>query len=645
MNLHVEHHNLHDKNVSSGGNNNNDDDDDDDKVPFLSHNGTKNDLNVTNNKNDNSKGGVFQPPTPKMRHHPHHHKRINSNTNNQSLMDLFQPPPPAKKTTTTKQQQKQHEFAPYDRQPTIVMSNKNNPTNVTTMHHQPTELELLFRQDNDPKKCNQIKSKNENQNYSTMMPSTSQKEPSSSLPSYHHQSMPPNKRETTTHLKDSLKDSCNMKDFISAIVGSCTYVLYHVVYSLSQGSAIQSKRVKPPLLGPLARMGALGCTTAGPFMIHILNDKYGIPSAYPSVDAFLVPFYALLARVIDEKIPFEKKYEEDIEEIWLATFTFSCAMGMILSATMIYLATIFKLANLGAFLPYPVLCGFFTAIGIMIEELALSVDTGGMTIKEIFFCPSNYIFVLQHHAPSLLTGTIMFIISKKYTPVLTPALSVGSIFCVYLVMYITGTSLREAQYNKWFWTKDAFDSVPSGTNPYRGYSVSTIFQTWSPPAPMGFWASLWKGKVYFPAVAASIPVLLAMATIYLVRCSLLAPAYKKNASNMAMWKRDREQKMEDAKESNHNKSSGNEEGQIMLDKKISPNEYFISIESMDQFDDEDSKHNDEDLTKETKQSATVADLMKLFSFGQYVVALVGGFPCLPSIAAGSTMFKVCSIHA
>jgi MFS superfamily sulfate permease-like transporter len=154
------------------------------------------------------------------------------------------------------------------------------------------------------------------------------------------------------------------------------------------------------------------------------------------------------------------------------------------------------LANLGSFLPYSVLCGFFSAVGVLLWALAFSVDTSGKTWQSVFFSGDGHSIwiALLHHLPSLIVGILMHIMGPKH-PFYVILLLILTVLGFYSVMWATGTSLEEAQEDQWFWSRH--ELVYEGEPEYG-------FDKWAPPAPLGVWPVLFNGKVNWKAVQAGL---------------------------------------------------------------------------------------------------------------------------------------------
>jgi MFS superfamily sulfate permease-like transporter/CRP-like cAMP-binding protein len=229
---------------------------------------------------------------------------------------------------------------------------------------------------------------------------------------------------------------------------------------------------------------------------------------------FLAPFLATMAERIDDVL----QANEDAcnEATFLATFGVVLAMGFALSGILCVAAARIKLANLGLFLPYAVLCGFFTSIGILMWTLAFSVDTG----YKIQHVPADqWGAALMHHAPSLVLGVLMHLAGRQH-PIAAVVFVVATCAGSYGILWLTGTSLEQATADRWFFSSEDLVSYPGSD---RGYG---------PPWPLGVWAVLVRGEVVWSAVKAALPHMLALSILYLIRCSLHAAALKKNLPNV-----------------------------------------------------------------------------------------------------------------
>jgi hypothetical protein len=103
-----------------------------------------------------------------------------------------------------------------------------------------------------------------------------------------------------------------------------------------------------------------------------------IPALYPSIDLFLAPFLA-------NETLYEDLGPDYDDSIFFSSFAVLLEIGMGLAGLLFLLvAATFKLANFGTYLPYSVLCGFFSAVRVLLWALAFSVDTSGKAWKMVF---------------------------------------------------------------------------------------------------------------------------------------------------------------------------------------------------------------------------------------------------------------------
>lgn len=247
----------------------------------------------------------------------------------------------------------------------------------------------------------------------------------------------------------------------------------------------------------MTKMAALGIIFSAP--VYLYNIGNGIPSMYPTCDLFLAPLFASIAKIIDEDLAQDPTLSDDEnDEVFLATFAFLAFIGMLLAGSLLILAGVFKLANLGAFLPFPVLCGFFSAVGILSWHLGFRVDTSGKSFSAVFFSgdTSLMLFALTHHLPGVFVAVIMKCLGPK-NPFYVVVVVFATIASVYGILFATGTSLDEAREHGWFWRHE--DIV------YEGMAARIGFSKWLPPAPFGMVNGLLLGKLQF-GNAYSLPV-------------------------------------------------------------------------------------------------------------------------------------------
>jgi hypothetical protein len=97
-------------------------------------------------------------------------------------------------------------------------------------------------------------------------------------------------------------------------------------------------------------------------------------------------------------------------------------------------------------------------------------------------------------------------------------------------MFVTQTSLEDAQAAGWFWS---IDDLVYNPHDHRSTNTTTFIPAWSlPPAPLGSWTAMMAGHVHWRAVWAGTNHMIALAFLYLLRSSIHASAMKKNVGNL-----------------------------------------------------------------------------------------------------------------
>lgn len=237
----------------------------------------------------------------------------------------------------------------------------------------------------------------------------------------------------------------------STWIGAFMFLLFTLVFSLTFGATITRPHGATPMLGLVSKMAALGIMMGAPIYWWNLRD---VPALYPTVDLFAAPFLAKIAVIIDEEL-FQDPAVSDAEndQVFLGTFSFLASLSLFLSGSMMVSASVFKLANLGAFLPFPVLCGFFTAAGCLTWTLAFKVDTNGLTVSQVFLSGDSDLILmsLAHHAPSVVVAAIMKYMGPKH-PVYVVMSVLSTIALFYITMFIFGISMDEMIERNWFWS-------------------------------------------------------------------------------------------------------------------------------------------------------------------------------------------------
>ena len=284
--------------------------------------------------------------------------------------------------------------------------------------------------------------------------------PPPSAPNDKKQQSPPTIKALSPNTLRDQVTKCTSESIPSTITGSLTFLLYHVVYCLAQASTITRPHADHTSVGVMAKMVAIGTLFAGPVFVFELGID--VPAIYPASDLFLSPFLAQVAADVDASL-FEEGLENN-DRVFLATFGALICAGFLASGILCILAARVKLANLGSFLPYCVLCGFFSVIGILIWSLGFSVDTG-MKVGELIYYhgEENWWSVfgraLLHHTPSFTVGVIMHIVGQRNS-LYVIGLIFATLFSSYAMLWLTGTSLQQAQEMNWFFSSKELQDPP-----------------------------------------------------------------------------------------------------------------------------------------------------------------------------------------
>ena len=411
------------------------------------------------------------------------------------------------------------------------------------------------------------------------------------------------------------------------ISGSVMFILFHILFCLAQASAIHRPHSAKPILGQMTRMSALGPIVAGPLYVYVLGDQF--PALYPTIDAFPAPFLVEMANIVDDML-YSNGMEDD-EDLFMTTFCVLSGLGLIFTGLFLFIGTKFKLADLGAFLPYPVLAGFFSTVGFLGWTLAFSVDTGkniGEVVRDGSWDETKR--CLLHHIPSVIVGISISVFVSGPRKSWTPLFVLGTIPIVFMIMHFTGTSLDDARALGWFWKKEEFESVSdtSFINFHREEGFS-----WNPPLPFGVCAGVLRGKVYLPAVLKGLPVSLAMGLMYLLRCSLHVPALAKNSENLLKWAEDQKVQIRASHTQSDAKSVRVDSGSE------GPRMRSFSEESCYNHDEDEIESNLVATANKT-QNYSVADTYLWYAKFLSFAGLAGGSATIPSMGASITLFKI-----
>jgi hypothetical protein len=270
----------------------------------------------------------------------------------------------------------------------------------------------------------------------------------------------------------------------STYIGSFMYLLFVVVFCLTIGATITRPHGTASMLGLFTKMAAIGIVFGSPIYWYNLPD---IPALYPTVDLFTAPFLANIAMIIDQELFNDESIApQDIDDYFLTTFTFVVSLSLFLSGALLLLASVFKLANLGSFLPFPVLCGFFSAVSVLTWTLAFKIDAGGRTITEILQSGDSALWqnAVLHHAPSVLVAVAMKWLGPK-NPFSVISLVLVTVGLFYTFMWLRGILLEEMTEQKWFYGHQDLVYEPM-YQPVRDGCVEYSFSASNPPAFVAF---------------------------------------------------------------------------------------------------------------------------------------------------------------
>eukprot|EP00535_Pseudo-nitzschia_heimii_P009560 CAMPEP_0197192470 /NCGR_PEP_ID=MMETSP1423-20130617/25121_1 /TAXON_ID=476441 /ORGANISM="Pseudo-nitzschia heimii, Strain UNC1101" /LENGTH=1092 /DNA_ID=CAMNT_0042645353 /DNA_START=98 /DNA_END=3373 /DNA_ORIENTATION=- len=421
-------------------------------------------------------------------------------------------------------------------------------------------------------------------------------------------------------------------------IGSFVYLQYHIIFCLALGSAIMRPNSSVSILGLMTKTAALGTLFASPIYWVYLSQE--IPALYPTVDLFLAPFLAKLALIVDEALASDPSVSsEENDAVFLASFGVLTAIGTAMSACLILAASIFRLANLGSYLPYPVICGFFAAVGILTWTLAISVDTGGETIGSILTSHDweRMRYALIHHVPTIVVAGFMKYLGPR-NPLFICLIVMVTIALFYLFMFFTGKTLGEMKDEGWFWSHNELV--------YENYASTLGFDIWAPPAPLGVPVVL--DQVHWGAVWNGLSTTVAMSFLYLIRCSVHGAALKKNIPNLSRRvSTDKFKKLEAREREDEN-------GRLETIPRAPPVKSRKFSEAVDieaimsvplNQGTADETNNGErasgyQIIRGKSTNISLKFISVTYAWTQLLVAFVGGFAILPGVCSSPTMYSL-----
>lgn len=346
-------------------------------------------------------------------------------------------------------------------------------------------------------------------------------------------------------------------------------------------------------------MATLSSLISIPILISALGGDY--PALYPMLDMFMAPFLGKMAVDIDEVLVGYQQQEQqrgggaglgedDDTDVFVATFVALNACAMAFCAILCVLASRVKLANFALFLPYPVLCGFFSSVGLSLWMSSFKVDTG-ITVQQ-FLGSENRSFLLMKHVPSFISGIALFFLAPK-SPVYLIAIIACTIMSAYSIMYLMGTSLHDAQDMGFFWKEEEVVRCPQARHDFQTH-------LWSP--------SVVK-KICWPAFMNGVPDVIAMGLIYMIRCSLQAAALKRNLTNFLR----------------------NKESVATASLLDNGSNSFVIVKDMKE---------DKATPPPKRKPKDVLEVLMRFANTLFVTALSGGFAVIPAVGLSGTFCKI-----
>ena len=419
-------------------------------------------------------------------------------------------------------------------------------------------------------------------------------------------------------------------------IGGFMFLLYHTVFCLTMGSAVTRPNQIPSMLGVFTKLSAGGIVFGSPIYWILLGD---IPALYPAADLFAAPFFADMALKVDTALMNDPTIAgmTDSEErnlVFLATFSLLAQISMIISGVLILLASVFKLANIGSFLPYSVLAGFFAAVAVLTWQLAFNIDANGLSVGDVLMSQDWNVVstTLIHHAPSLATAALMYFLGPKH-PFYVVGLVLASLTIFYTVLGIAGVSRQEAVEQNWFW--GVSDLV------YEPLNAPFGFKDWVIPAPLGWIKTYFfqSDYIHWGAVQNGMDTSIALAFLYLIRCSLHVPALRKNISNLVRPERRlvTERGLPRLSKPEGLSSHGRQFSESV--------DLEISRKVVSETDTNNTNSNGLAMVPAKPTNHSVKDIMATYGYSVFLCAFFGFLFITPNISISGTMYKVCTIFS
>lgn len=409
------------------------------------------------------------------------------------------------------------------------------------------------------------------------------------------------------------------------------FLLFHIVFALTFGATITRPHSNTSMLGLMTKMASLGIIFGSPVYWISLRD---VPALYPTVDLFSAPFLAKIALIVDQELYDDPNVTEvENDQMFLATFTLLATISLVISGSLLVLASIFKVANLGAFLPYPVLCGFFSAVGVLMWTLAFKVDSNGIPIEYVLVSGDTNLFLHSclHHAPSFITAAFMKYLSPKNN-FFTVAMVGLVIVLFYVFMLVFHVTMEEMIENRWFWSTNDLNYVPI----YKPVGL----EAWTSPMPFGWINAMIGGKVCWSAVSKGVETSLALAFLYLIRCALHGAALKKTVPNLTRVEKIKDEPLTRLPLSRITsaRTPTSRHRRVFSE--------AVDIEQVQPEVGKNASSNGTDATRVVSakaSNASLKDMLMQYGYAQYVGGLVGSFAVTPCVASAPTMYTVSKV--
>ncbi|MCY7390264.1 MAG: sodium-independent anion transporter, partial [Leptolyngbyaceae cyanobacterium CAN_BIN12] len=222
---------------------------------------------------------------------------------------------------------------------------------------------------------------------------------------------------------------------IPSLTAALIIGVVEVIYAISFVALIFSG-----ILSPYISTGVGLSLFAAMVLILVIALMSSAPGIAASIQEAPVAIMGIMARAIAVQIPASAA----------ATETFSTVIAALILTTLFtgiccFLLGKFKLGNLIRFIPYPVTGGFLAGTGWLLFVGAFSFMTdlpvGFDQLPQLFQQP-----ILLQWLPGCCFGILTLVVLRRYSHILLmPGMVAGAIVLFYLALFLTHTSIAEAQ--------------------------------------------------------------------------------------------------------------------------------------------------------------------------------------------------------